>query len=538
MKRPILEIGLHGSVLIQVISGDGRFTPPERIEAGPEAEQLCASWDTIPNGRQLEFWLQALLPQGGARSFHREKAQETFEQENILREAVDSADAIWGVPGREYAGAATFRSLRDDGSELEEPEIDDRAIDMSRIRRELVRAIAQMRRTGGEDTGSGMNLTASSGVLAKLGLHLSPDDGKWYLPGPNRLSTHLMKHEDRGSLPAEAAVESICQRTLTKLGVRAARTQAAMVEGFQVILSERSERKLSPETGRIERVYQEEWIQAAGLDPTHLSQTTGTQAGWKELHTILSAQAADPQGEREHLWEMLGACVMLGHRDLHRRNVGVRHGHRAEEPRIELAPMYDVSSMDGQAQGYSTKMPMRIGDIREIEAIGEDEWVKLARECKREPEEVLIQVRWVAKTIEEAFAEAIREAMAEDEWKSSSDAMNRLAKVQEGIQRRSERSRLQTRVRTTARSVPGCATTMLELRRSGGEITLQCDKSGINIIHAEGKTETLIGRVGSMAEYCRGLKAASPTRPEDIPQLERTLERQRQIELRNQREKE
>ena len=143
---------------------------------------------------------------------------------------------------------------------------------------------------------------------------------------------------------------------------------------------------------------------------------------------------------------MLGACVMLGHRDLHRRNVGIRHGHRGEEPRIELAPMYDVSSMDGQTEGYGTKMPMPVGGVRKIEGIGEAQWVALARECGREPDEVLVQVRGVASEIEDAFADAVREAMEEDEWRSRDEALARLASVREGIKRRAQNARSRNRV--------------------------------------------------------------------------------------------
>ena len=175
------------------------------------------------------------------------------------------------VPGREYAGGATFRSLHEDETEIEGPDPGTRPIDVSRMRQELVRAIAQVRRTLGEDLDSGLNLAASSGTLAKLGLHLSPIDGRWYLPSQDRLSTHVWKHEDRGSLPGEAALEAVCQRTLAMLAVRAARTRAAMVGGFQVIVSERSDRIFVPESGKVERIHQEEWIQVAGMDPTHLS---------------------------------------------------------------------------------------------------------------------------------------------------------------------------------------------------------------------------------------------------------------------------
>ena len=112
MKRPILQMQLYGTNVLRLVTGGGRFTPAERIVAQPELVDVSAGWtDGVPDGRQIELWLSALLPQGGARSLHWKRARDTFDREGIRREASDSADAIWGHPGHEYAGAVTFESL-------------------------------------------------------------------------------------------------------------------------------------------------------------------------------------------------------------------------------------------------------------------------------------------------------------------------------------------------------------------------------------------------------------------------------------------
>ena len=528
MTRPILEMSLYGQQVLRLRTGGGRFTPADRIEAQPGLRNVSAGWDAIPNGKQLEVWLQALLPQGGARSFHWQLARHTFDAEGIAREASDSADAIWGVPGREYSGGVTFRSLREDGTELEAPRVANPRIDKATLREEIVRVIVQMRKGLANDGETTINPVASSGVLPKLGLHWDPDDQAWYLPDGNRVSTHIWKHEDRGEFPAEAAVESVCMRTLSNLGIRAARTSVRMVGDFQMIVSERSDRVRDPNTGRVERVHQEEWVQAAGLDPSALSQGPGTGAGWAELHAMLSARAAHPEGEREHLFEFLGASVILGHRDLHRRNVGIRHGRREEQARIELAPAYDVSSMEGQAKGYGEHLPMPIGGVRAIEEVDETAWVGLAQECGCEAEEVLAAVRAVASEIEDAFAQALSGCQTQDEWKDTTQARERLAKVQTGVTRRAQRNRTPFRNPKRPRTVPQWALRLAEKGKlDANKPTLKWDASGVTILHGEKENEVVIGRVATVAEYCRGVRLAKLVAPQEVPYLERTLERER-----------
>ena len=413
MRRPVLEMKLHERTVLQLVTGGGRFTSPERIETHPGIERVSAGWqDRAPDGRAIELWLSALLPQGGARSLQRRFARDTFDAEGVRREPSDSADTIWGTPGYEYAGAVTFRSLRGQGmSAIEPPVVDEAALTPEELEREIVLAIVRMQRGRIEPGGgSGIQLPVSSGSLPKLGLRLDPRTGRWHRAGPERLSTHIWKHEDRSHFPAEAAVEAVCLRTLKNLGIRAARTRAVMVGDFQMIVSERSDRAAETSSGQVARIHQEEWVQAAGYDPVMLSQGAGEQGGWGDLHTMLSNTAGDPQAEREHLWEVLAACVMLGHRDLHRRNIGIRHGAMGRETRMELAPLYDVGSMEGQARGYARAMPMPIGGVREIEEIDEDAWVNLARECGRESDEVLSGVRRVADDIDDALANAIETA--------------------------------------------------------------------------------------------------------------------------------
>ena len=456
MKRPILQMQLYGTDVLRLVTGGGRFTPAERIVAQPELVDVSAGWtDGVPDGGQIELWLSALLAQGGARSLHWRTARDTFDREGIRREASDSADAIWGHPGREYAGAVTFESLgtREAGIALEPPPDNDERLGTREIEREITKAIVQMQTGEADPEDLAIALPVSSGVLPKIGLHLDRRNRTWHhATRDERPSTHIWKHEDRAHLPVEAAVEAVCLRTLRTLGIRAAQTRAVMVGDFQMVVSERSDRRWHAEHERIERIHQEEWVQAAGLDPAKLTQQAGEGGGWKELHRILSSRAADPETERAHLWATIAACVMLGHRDLHCRNIGIRHAPAGEDRHIALAPLYDVSSMEGQAQGYARALPIPVGGMRAIDEIDETHWVALAKECDQAPDGMLSAVRGVAQHIDDAMAQAIDTAKGEDEWRNRDEALKRLNLVHEGVRRRADKARNRT---LPARAGPG-----------------------------------------------------------------------------------
>ena len=56
---------------------------------------------------------QGLRPQNGARTVQEQRARAGLQRLGVERAILDQGDIVWGTPGREYAGAISFRSLLD-----------------------------------------------------------------------------------------------------------------------------------------------------------------------------------------------------------------------------------------------------------------------------------------------------------------------------------------------------------------------------------------------------------------------------------------
>ena len=115
------------------------------------------------------------------------------------------------------------------------------------------------------------------------------------------------------------------------------------------------------------------------------------------------------------LLRMLSACVFLGHSDLHRKNLGLRHLEGLEGEVARLAPMYDVSSGDSRSESYTRHL--RVGFAGETlpDRIGERQWRKLARACGVDEGKMLEEVRKVAAELPDVLEEAYRQSKDEDE---------------------------------------------------------------------------------------------------------------------------
>ena len=444
--RTILEASLHDEPLLVFETGLGEMAEPRHIESRPGFWKLTGTWsrDRPVDGYMVERWLRGLRPQNGARSAQTARARERLRALDIRRTAPDQGDIVWATPHMEYPGAVRFRSLMGDDRELAPERSVEHALSARELEALLDQVVHEMRRGSIDPRTSGLQPISPSGSLPKFAVHRSPEDGRWYLPTRDRLSTHIVKHEDRADLPAEAATESVCQRALSHLGVRAAPTRATVIGHRQVIVSERSDRFVDPAERAVRPIHQEEWSCACGRDPDELVQRPGTNGGWADLYRFVTAGNPEPAAERAHFWTALAAIVLLGHRDIHRRNVAVRYGRRGEPHRAELAPLYDVASMDGQADPRWRSLGLPVGGEEEIDRIGEAQWIAMARECGADPEEVLGLVAATARKLPEAVDRAVGEAHDQDQWRDPDQARRRLDALRRGTSKRAEKARRPT----------------------------------------------------------------------------------------------
>ena len=414
-----LEVRLLGTPLMRIVNGQGPALHKSRVEHVGDVSLLSVGWRGIqPDAEAVREWLEHLIPEGEASTVYRERAQHFLKVhgEANAREP-DVAARIWGNADREYAGGVSFRALDGRGREIawEAP-----APEPSRGWRRLADALrrADYEVTNGRrhlDWDPKLGQTALSGMKGKLGVHVEGDmdGGAWRRPRPadGLLSTHIVKVEDEPRNPGEAAMESLVQTTLRLAGIRAAPTWARVIDGLQVVVSERSDRIRTPAQGRIGRRHQEEWAQAAGVGRREKFAFERPDPGLDDLLALLAREGA--AGEVEKGLEAIGACVLLGHTDMHRKNLGLRHP-RLGGP-VRLAPIYDASSSSGRAQWITRRLALPAGgaetpDAFEAKAIG-----MLAGKTALGAEDAVRIVKGVASRLQDALSDAVRECRDKDE---------------------------------------------------------------------------------------------------------------------------
>ena len=414
-----LEVRLLGTPLMRIANGQGPALQESRVEHVGDVSLLSAGWrERKPDAEAVREWLDHLIPEGEASTVYRERAQHFLKMhgEANVREP-DVAARIWGNADREYAGGVSFRALDGDGREIE---WDEPALEAYRGWKYLADALrrADYEVTNGRrhlDWDPKLGQTSLSGMKGKLGVHIEGDmeGGAWRPPRPaaGLLSTHIVKVEDDPRNPGEAAMESLVQTTLKLAGVRAAPTWARVIDGLQVVVSERSDRIRTPGQGRIGRRHQEEWAQAAGVGRREKFAFERPDPGLDDLLALLAREGA--AGEVENGMEAIGACILLGHTDMHRKNLGIRHP-RLRGP-VRLAPLYDVSSSSGRAQWITRRLALPAGGAETPDAFGAEAAGTLVGKTALGAEEAVRIVKGVAGRLQDALSDAVRECKDKDE---------------------------------------------------------------------------------------------------------------------------
>ena len=392
MARPQLEVSLYGEPVLRLDLATIK-APRRRVTVLSDRFRYCtAAWlhDTTPSQEAVTRWLLGLRPESGARRAQDVRARERLRESRGFSQGYEGgqAEIVWALPGTEYAAAISFRSF-DAGGETLEPSytarnpLTARTLDrlLDRIKREMAKGTIH-------PGDPGVPIPTSSGAMPKVALHLARD-GRWHLPRPPELrSTRILKIEDRPeAFPGEAIAEAVCQRTLRALGIRASKTRTALVGTAreQAVISERSDRETDPDTGAITPIHQEEWASACGADPDDTFHRPGVPGGFDDLYRFLLEHTATREAERHHFWSALAACVLLGHRDLHKRNIGIRHSRKGEPWCVELAPLYDVSTIHGCSPGVLEYAPIPIHDEHLFTEVGARSWTALAVASGEDP---------------------------------------------------------------------------------------------------------------------------------------------------------
>ena len=421
-----LIVTLHAKHAATLDVADDWWLHEGTSSMGPMSARISAAWTGKPATRQLNGWLDGCLPENGLLVRYRARAQSMLQAAGVARETPTVAEILRANADAEFAGAIRFDTDRTrsaaatSGHErLTETEIGSRLEQADRIARGLGT------RTRLSD---GLEGIALSGMRGKIGLTMLEDAG-WVAAQGQALNTWIAKVEDNPRLPGEAGIEAICQRAFAVLGIDSAETASRVFDGVQTVLSRRSDRVGAPETGNVRSRHQEDMAQALG-HPCALKYDAGwrTEPRWRECHRLLTGRAKDPDAEHRRLTQILAATWLIGHSDLHRRNLGFLHAEDGSPPSIAIAPLYDVSSARGLKNIDQT---LAIGIARQLELtrIRPRVWMAHATECGLDPEETIEIVRETARRMPDAVAQARDEARTSDENKAQASVNRRVTEL-------------------------------------------------------------------------------------------------------------
>ena len=380
------------------------------VDHGSAWSLLSVAWESKPDAFETELWIDGCLPENGNREPYNTRANAAAIAHGIRGAIGAPALAAWANPQVEYPGAVTFESVcanpeNPSYAQLTDAEIGDRLYEAWRIANSAGK---------GPPISYRERRTSLSGMRGKIGLALVND--RWQAAHGSALSTWIAKHEDSPRLRGEAGIESLCQEAMRLLGVPSARTFARVFGDQQCVLSERADRGTDPRTGRVTAIHQEDFAQATSW-PGGMKYDAGTknEPRWPAAYALLRAHAAhaEREGEADKLTRMLAAAWLLGHTDLHRRNLGFTHWHTGGARHIRLAPMYDVSSGVGTALDQT--LAIGIARQQRLSGIGIRQWLAHARECGLDPDRTLAIVRDTAERAPDAIATARATVRERDE---------------------------------------------------------------------------------------------------------------------------
>ena len=174
-----------------------------------------------------------------------------------------------------------------------------------------------------------------AGVQEKLVLTRMPD-GSWGRPVDGTPSTHILKPEI-AAYPQTVENEAFCMRIAKHLGLDVAGVETTEIAKRKLLVVERYDRVVSAD-GSVERIHQEDFCQALGIDPEAKYEEDGGPS-LRRVADILQSVAAP--NSLEKLLQAVTLNVLLGNGDAHGKNFSLLH-HASGA--LTLAPLYDLMS--------------------------------------------------------------------------------------------------------------------------------------------------------------------------------------------------
>ncbi len=211
-------------------------------------------------------------------------------------------------------------------------------------------------------------------------------------------TTHILKPPIRAAiaLPHTVENEAFCMQLAGKLGLVVPKAQVLAVRDQSFYLVERFDRR--SEQGRIERLHQEDFCQALGVEANLKYEESGgpsLAAIWRLLQNHSAAPAVDGR-------QLVGFNFLVGNADAHGKNLALLYG---EDGSVRLAPFYDLLCTAVYPE-LDQRLALRLGGERRPDRLRRRHWERLAEELEIAPRAVFGELERLTRTIEKT-AEAL-----------------------------------------------------------------------------------------------------------------------------------
>ena len=363
-----LDVYLHRDLIGQLVQDDG----------GEMLFEYAESWLNKPGATPLSQSLplrKARFRRKECRAFFAGILPEESKREIIARNLGISARNDYAMLeriGGECAGAVTFIAQ---GEALPERNYSYRKLseeDLAAILKELPKRPL----LAGEE---GIRLSLA-GAQDKIAVRI--EAGEVCLPVGGAPSTHILKPAvDR----FEGVVfnEALCMKLAAAAGLPTAAVETRNVAGLDYLLVERYDRIHRAVAGGevvLERLHQEDFCQAHGIDSEHKYQKEGGPS-LKQCFTLLRAVSSAPVIDLASLLDAVIYNYLVGNNDAHGKNFSLLYrGAGMEQQEIRLAPLYDIVSTVYYPE-LSREMAMKIGGEYSSDKVTAKDFEQLAQEA-------------------------------------------------------------------------------------------------------------------------------------------------------------
>jgi len=203
-----------------------------------------------------------------------------------------------------------------------------------------------------------------AGVQDKLAVYVK--NGKILIPLNNSPSTHILK-PDFGIYKGIIFNEAFCLKLAKEIGLSVAEVEIKKIEEMDYLLVRRYDRifkdtMTKKRIDKLERVHQEDFCQALGIQSTNKYQNKGGPS-LKQCFDLIRAVSSTPVIDLDQMINAIIFNYLIGNCDAHGKNFSLLY-----LDKVQLAPLYDLICTL-YYKGLDKKMAMELGGEYQINRV-------------------------------------------------------------------------------------------------------------------------------------------------------------------------